>query len=80
MSDLSEFTRLMSRQPGPKCATGLALKALTPAKRSKLQEALDEPRITGMAIARWLKQNGHQVSDVSVRRHRRGDCSCDRSE
>ena len=36
----------------------------------------DPNRVTNAALARVLREEGFDISDSSVDRHRRGDCSC----
>lgn len=39
-----------------------------------LKTALETKRITATAIAKVMQEEGHRISDSSVRRHRRGGC------
>lgn len=38
--------------------------------------AINDESITAPAIERALKKNGFSVAGTTIRRHRRGDCSC----
>lgn len=44
-----------------------------------LDTALNDPTIQAVAIERALRHRGHTISANTIRRHRRGDCSCDRT-
>jgi hypothetical protein len=67
------------------CKIGKILQAdkLTQEDKKYLSTILDVPendpnRVTNAALARVLREEGFDVSDSSVDRHRRGDCSCQR--
>jgi hypothetical protein len=78
--DLSEFIAL-SKPRRLQCAFGrvLADNTLNAADRASLDAALNAPtaQIPHTAIARWLQGRGIRVSDFTVGRHRRHECSCD---
>lgn len=38
--------------------------------------AINDENITAPAIERALKKNGYSVAGTTIRRHRRGECSC----
>lgn len=44
--------------------------------RSALVSALENPSVTGAAIAAVLKRRGFTISSHTVQRHRRKVCSC----
>lgn len=84
--DLTEF-ELASNPRGPRCGVSTAMDRLDAAGGAKLQEALSRTkntpkyrRIKNTEIAVWLKARGIDMSHTTIGRHRRGDCSCDRSE
>ena len=67
------------------CKIGKILQAdkLSQEDKKYLSAILDVPendpsRVTNAALARVLREEGFDVSDSSVDRHRRGDCSCQR--
>jgi hypothetical protein len=60
------------------CTMGLLLQSLKEIDRTGLEHAMEQPSITGTAIAAVLKRRGEQISSFTVQRHRRGACGCDR--
>lgn len=38
--------------------------------------AINDENISAPAIERALKKNGYSVAGTTIRRHRRGECSC----
>ena len=62
--------------PGPKCGTAKVLAALDDDLRVQVQTALDDERYTSRGIARQLTKRGHQITDFTVNRHRKGECRC----
>lgn len=75
---LDQFAKA-SRVKRPPCTVTLILAQLDPKDVALVTEALDNRSITGKAIADVLSNAGHPISQGSVTRHRRGDCSCERT-
>jgi hypothetical protein len=80
---LSDKLSKASEKPSSKCKLGalLASTALPEKDRSYLTDVLSVPegdprRISNVDIARVLRDEGFYMSDSSVDRHRRKDCSC----
>jgi len=44
--------------------------------KTAFMDAVNNENITAPAIERALKKNGFPVAGTTIRRHRRGDCSC----
>ncbi len=62
---------------GPKCQVGILMLSLPDDDRAALEAAIDDPRWTGSSIWDVLRREGHsEVTDVSIRRHRRYLCKC----
>lgn len=59
------------------CKVALIADQLQDGDGAELREAVMNPDIPFMAIARVLKQRGFDVSDVTIRRHRIKGCSCE---
>jgi hypothetical protein len=59
---------------GPTCTMCTLLKLLLADDRKALEAALIDPSFTGAAISRALKAEGHNISDMTVNRHRKADC------
>ena len=78
MADLDDLLDPWNGKRGPRCTTGIALAALTAGDQAKIRAALADERVTGSNITRWLVGKGQQVNVQSVRRHRNGECFCDR--
>jgi hypothetical protein len=45
--------------------------------RDELEEALDDPTVTAAGLERALGRRGIVVKAHTLRRHKRGGCSCD---
>lgn len=73
MPDLSAF-HAASRITRMACT--MAQLDLTDEQRASLDAALATPEITGVGIARVLKDWGQPVAQATIRRHRLGQCSC----
>lgn len=83
---MSLSDRLSSAQSNAKnlfCKIGNLLQGdnLSAKDKEQLETALNAPltdskRITNAALARLLREEGHDISDSSMDRHRRKDCSC----
>jgi hypothetical protein len=83
---MSLSDRLSSAQLDAKnlfCKIGNLLQGdnLSAKDREQLETALNTPltdskRITNAALARLLREEGYDISDSSMDRHRRKDCSC----
>ena len=67
-----------SRQPkpGPGCSFGAILRELDDIDRKALINALNST-MGGEQIADVLRTEGHDISGITVQRHRRGRCSCE---
>ena len=61
-----------------KCRIVMILDSLDPADAKVVAEAISNPAVTNSALAKVLTSNGHEISNVAIGRHRRGDCACDR--
>lgn len=67
------------------CKIGVLLTTdiLTTKDRDQLAAILEVPmndpkRVTNSMLGKVLREEGHDISNSSVDRHRRGDCSCTR--
>lgn len=59
-----------------RCSIGLILDALDDRDRTALETALDDPAVRPTSLARVLRSHGYQMSEHTIRRHRRRDCRC----
>ena len=77
--DLTEFRRFARPRRLP-CSVKLVLRQLKPRDRKQLLAALAaDPELIGhSAISQWLAERDVRVSGMTISRHRRGMCSCDR--
>jgi len=57
------------------CSVCTLLKNLSPLESKALQQRMDNPKISHMAIHEVLKKNDYSISDNTIGRHRRGRCS-----
>lgn len=58
------------------CNVSVLMKKLGQTDRDGLLAAMEDPGIYGSTIVKVLKDRGFRIGDDSVRRHRRGACSC----
>lgn len=72
---LEDFTAA-SQPTRPVCTIHKIMRALDPKDRDVLTAAFSNPEITAVAIGAVLKANGHDVTQHTVARHRRGQCTC----
>ena len=75
-----KFTQAKTAQKGPPCTVGLLLAFMTADDRAALIAALDDPSIQSRTIWRVLVEEGHEISDTPIGRHRRGMCLCSRKD
>lgn len=77
MSALSDaLAHESDSQPRPRCAIARLKAELDPADLTVLQQAL-EGTMYGTKIARALRATGHNVSQYSITRPRKRECSCE---
>lgn len=75
---LFDITAMNSARYIPVCGFKTLYNTLTEEDQVDLEEAMADPTIQGSAIERALRQRGHTITSTTLRRHRRGDCSCGR--
>jgi hypothetical protein len=68
--DLSEFRRK------PVSGCGFSRLDIKAEHVATLKAAMQAEDISGSSIHEWLKKRGYQISEESVRKHRKGTCSC----
>ena len=73
--DLADIRALNARR-GPRCSIAALIESMDLPLADKLTRALDDPTIQSKALARWLVQQGFDVSHWQLQYHRRGDCAC----
>ena len=59
---------------GASCKTCSLLASLPDKEAEALRVALDDPRISNAGLSRILKEEGYQIQETTVRRHRKGEC------
>ena len=72
MVSLADEARSRVRKQGPRCDVAAVLAEFG----AELQEALDDLTIPATAIQDTLATRDVQLSEFSIRRHRRGRCRC----
>jgi len=60
----------------PKCGVFTLRKILSTADLALFNEWLSDPNRTSTWISEVLRADGHNTSDFTIQRHRRGKCSC----
>jgi len=71
-----QFAALRPNHGGIQCRVGNALDRMDADDQAALLAALANPSIQGAGISLVLRNNGYDVGDQAVSRHRRGVCSC----
>ena len=64
------------QRTGTTCSVETVMAALDKKDRADLEAALADFGVTGSAIARALQARGHKVTQHTIQRHRRKDCTC----
>jgi hypothetical protein len=73
--DLSEFSE--KKTPWHVCAVSNAYEKVSSEQSEKLTQAFAVPSISAVNICEVIKKwTGLEVPVATVRRHRRGECSC----
>ena len=75
--------RAYFQRPGPGCAVPGTLAQLSESERAAVSSGLDiafhktDRHVTYRSISRFLRSLGYDISDQTLGRHRRGDCTCE---
>ncbi len=80
VSLLDELHEFMPKK-GPRCGIGITLGGMPPDMAAQFQAILDisKDQAPHSSVARLMRSKGHMsVTDNSVKRHRDGDCSCNK--
>ena len=59
---------------GGKCATCTIIEEASPEDREALLAAMGDPRISNTGMARIFREEGFNIGDSAIRRHRKGEC------
>jgi hypothetical protein len=73
---VSIYDEIMAEIPDRMCRFGEIIAALDPDDKAGLEKALDDPRITQIAIVNVLTKRGLTVDRDTMSRHVRGKCVC----
>ena len=76
---LNEIAVINNARYVPVCGYQTLLDTLDKPDQVDLQAAMSDPGIQCYAIERALRQRGNSITATTLRRHRRGDCSCGRT-
>lgn len=76
MGLLDEF-RNEGVRPRVRCQVIVILEAMTETDADDLKAALADATVTAAAIERVLNRRNIKLSQGTIARHRRGECSCD---
>jgi hypothetical protein len=76
MSDLLRDIFNENKAPQMNCRVREMFDLVPPEDKKALMSAIDNEEITAPAIERALKKNGFSIAGTTIRRHRRGECSC----
>lgn len=74
---LDEILELQEAGRATGCTIKTIFESMEDSDRTALIAALENPSVTGSAIAAVLKRRGHPISSHTVQRHRRQVCSCE---
>lgn len=70
MALAAKFTQAKTSRKGPPCSVGLLLAFMSKDDRAALVAALADPSIESRTIWRVLVEEGHEISDTPIARHR----------
>jgi hypothetical protein len=59
---------------GLQCLTCQMVEALSEEDRAAFAKACADPRISNTALSKILREEGYQIGDSALRRHRKGEC------
>ena len=76
MSNLLKDIIEENNGPQTKCRVREIYENLSDGDKGAFIDAVNDENITAVAIERALKKNGFPVASTTIRRHRRGECSC----
>ena len=79
MTTLDALADRTSSRRHRECAVAYSLRVLDPPHAAALRRALDNDAVMHTEIADALGELGLDVNQLSVARHRRGDCKCERT-
>lgn len=76
MSDLLQDILKENLVPQTNCRIREIVESLPDGDKDAFVNAINDESINAPAIERALKKNGIPVASTTIRRHRRGECSC----
>ena len=76
---LTDISAINNCRYVPVCGYQTLLDTLDKPDQVDLETAMSDHSIQGSAIERALRHRGHSITATTLRRHRRGDCSCGRT-
>ena len=66
------------KRPGKPCGVAAILELLDDDTASQFVELLARPDVEHQALGRLMRSHGHDISGITIGRHRCGDCRCSR--
>lgn len=75
---LDDINALNANARPSKCVVARIMEDLTPDEQKDLAAALEDPGVMHVAIARALRNRGHDVAfhGKNIAAHRKGQCGC----
>ena len=67
-----------TKRPGKSCGVAALLEQLDADTASQVTELLARPDVEPQALGRLQRSHGHDISGITIGRHRSGDCRCSR--
>lgn len=67
-----------TKRPGKACGVAALLELLDDDTASQFTELLNRPDVEHQALGRLMRSHGHDISGLTIGRHRCGDCRCSR--
>lgn len=59
---------------GGVCSTCTVISEANDEDKAALLAAMDDPRISNAGLSRILREEGYEIGDSALRRHRKGEC------
>lgn len=66
------------KPPGKPCGVAALLEALDADTAEEFAQLLARPDVEHQALGRLMRSHGHNISGLTIGRHRSGDCRCSR--
>ncbi len=74
MSFVKRIAEYEKPRTGARCYTCMVIESVSAEERDAILAAMDDPRISHAGLSRIFREEGHEIGETSIRRHRNGEC------